>query len=83
MLVIKFVVLVVLFLNVLMYDQIFKLSVRGVEVVVLGVKKGNDVDLLIIFQWEGNGESIIQVGYEIVFCYLEVFLFCNDGLEVL
>ena len=63
----KSVVLVVSPLNALMYDQISKLRARGVEVAVLGVKKGIDADSSVISQWEGARESITQAGYEIVF----------------
>ena len=69
----KSVVLVVLPLNTVMYDQISKLRARGVDAARLGVKKGNNTDLLVISQWEGARESIIQAGYEIVFCHPEVF----------
>ena len=82
-LVTKSVVLVVSPLNALMYDQISKLRRRGVEAAVLGVKNGNDAESPIISQWEGVRESIIQAGYEIVFCHPEAFLSSNDGLEVL
>ena len=58
----KSVVLVVLPLNALMYGQISKLRVRGVEAVVLGVKKGNNTDSLVISQWEGAHESINDPG---------------------
>ena len=63
----KSVVLVVLPLKALMYDQISKLRARGVEAEVLGVKKGIDADSPVIPQWEGACESIIQAGYEVVF----------------
>ena len=66
-----------------MYDQISKSRARGVEAGVLGVKKGIDADSPLIPQWEGARESIIQAGYEVVFCHPEAFLSCNDGLEVL
>ena len=79
----KSVVLVVSPWNALMCDQISKLRTRGVEAAVLGVKKGNDADSLVISQWEGARKSIVQAGYKIAFCHPEAFLSCNDGLEVL
>ena len=53
------------------------------ESAVLGVKKGINADWPVTSQWEGTHQRITQAGYEIVFCHLEAFLSCNDGLEVL
>ena len=55
----KPVILVVLPLNALMYDQISKLIAKGVKAAVLGVRKGVDPDSPVISQWEGARESII------------------------
>ena len=32
--------------------------------------------------WEGDHKRIIEAEYEIVFCYPEAFLSCDEGLKI-
>ena len=75
------VVLVVSPLNALMWDQISKLTVKGIQAAVLGVTAIRDEEGESNFtsQWEGTRNLIMEGGYEIVFCHPEAFLSCKDG----
>ena len=81
----KSVVIVVSPLNVLIYDQISKLKESGIKAAILGIKELEDEegDPFVASRWEGERKTILEAGYDIVFCHPEVFLSCNDGLEVL
>ena len=79
------VVVVVLPFSALMFDQISKLRVKGIEAAVLGVTttRDNEGETNFTPQWEGTRNLIMEGGYEIVFCHPEAFLSCIDGLEIL
>ena len=79
------VVVVVSPLNALMYDQICKLGGKGAQAAILSVTErvDEDGDSFLASQWDGTRATIIEAGYEIVFCHPEAFLSCKEGLEVL
>ena len=65
------VVVVVSPLNALMYEQISKLRGKGAQAAILSVTErvDEDGDSFLASQWDGTRATIIEAGYEIVFCH--------------
>ena len=68
-----------------MYNQISKLKESEIKAAILGIKELEDEegDSLVSSQWEGKRKTILEAGYDIVFCHQEAFLSCKDSLEVI